>query len=93
MDNKDNFEFNFEDKYEEIIAAMQKKQEEEYEDIVSDSSLKNGKHSFDDISSTSGKKGFKEWWQNLTRGKKITLITTKYLTAYFIYRLSLFCSL
>lgn len=75
MDNKDNFDFNFEDKYEEIIAAMQKKQQDEYEDIVSDTSLKGGKHTFEDISSNSEKKGFKAWWKNLTRGKKAALIS------------------
>ncbi len=81
MNNKDNFEFNFDDKYEEIIAAMQKKQEAEYEDIVSDTSLKGGKHIYEDISSSSsGKynkkaKGFKAWWKHLTRGKKAALIS------------------
>lgn len=75
MSEKDNLEFNFDDKYEEIIAAMQKKQEEEYEDIVSDSSLNGGKHTFEDISSSSRKKGFKAWWKRLTRGKKAALIS------------------
>ena len=73
MENKDNFEFNFEDKYEEIIAAMQKKQEEEYEDIVSDSSYTAGKHAYEDINSSS--KGFKAWWKHLTKGKKALLIS------------------
>lgn len=75
MNENDNFNINFDDKYEEIIAAMQKKQEEEYEDIVSDSSLKNGKHIYEDISSSSRKKGFKAWWKHLTRGKKAALIS------------------
>lgn len=75
MDNKDNFNFSFDDKYEEIIAAMQKKQDEEYEDIVSDSSFKGGKHIYEDISSSSKKKGFKAWWRQLTRGKKAALIS------------------
>lgn len=81
MNEKDNFDINFDDKYEEIIAAMQKNQENEYEDIVSDSSRKGGKHVFEDISSSStGKynkksKGFKAWWNHLTKGKKIALIS------------------
>ncbi len=81
MNDTDNFEFNFDDKYEEIIAAMQKKQDEEYEDIVSDSSFKGGKHIYEDISSSSSgkynkkQKGFKAWWCNLTRGKKAALIS------------------
>ncbi|MBQ8267759.1 MAG: LCP family protein [Clostridia bacterium] len=81
MENKDNFDFDFNDKYEEIIAAMQKKQNDEYEDIVSDSSFKGGKHIYEDISSSStGKcakksKGFKAWWKQLTRGKKALLIS------------------
>ncbi len=74
MDNKDNFGFSFDENYEEIIAAMQEKQDE-YEDIVSDSSYKCGKHSFVDISSHSQKKGFKAWWKQLTKGKKATLIS------------------
>jgi len=74
MDNKDNISFNFDDKYEEIIASMKKKRDE-YEDIVSDSSLKRGKHSFVDISSSSSKKGFKAWWKHLTKGKKAALLT------------------
>ncbi len=74
MDNKDNIGFNFDDKYEEIIASMKKKRDE-YEDIVSDSSLKRGKHSFVDISSSSSKKGFKAWWKHLTKGKKAALLT------------------
>ncbi|MBE6809605.1 MAG: hypothetical protein E7521_00925 [Ruminococcaceae bacterium] len=75
MNEKDNFDYNFDEKYEEIIAAMQKKQQDEYEDIVSDSSLKAGKHTFEDISSNSHKKGFKAWWKHLTRGKKAALIS------------------
>lgn len=39
-EEKNSYGFEFNDKYEEIIAAMQKKQEEEVIDIVSDSSLK-----------------------------------------------------
>lgn len=81
MSEKENFEINFDDKYEEIIAAMQKKHENEIEDIVSDSSLIGQKHGYEDISSTStGKyrkkdRGFKAWWKNLTKGKKAALIT------------------
>lgn len=79
MEEKNNFNINFDDKYEEIIAAMQKKQEEEYEDIVSDSSLKD---TYSDISSSSNGRykkkdhnGFKLWWKNLTKGKKAALIS------------------
>ena len=79
MEEKNNFDINFDDKYEEIIAAMQKKQEEEYEDIVSDSSLKD---TYSDISSSSNGRykkkdhnGFKLWWKNLTKGKKAALIS------------------
>ncbi len=74
-EEKDSFGFDFNDKYEDIIAAMQKRQEEEYEDIVSDSSLSGGKHIYEDISSNSKKKGFKAWWRHLTRGKKAALIS------------------
>ncbi len=75
MNENDNFNINFDDKYEEIIAAMQKKQEAEMEDIVSDTSFNGGKHIFEDISSSSRKKGFKDWWKRLTRGKKAALIS------------------
>ncbi len=75
MDNKENFDVNMDGNYEDIIAAMQKKDKDQYEDIVSDSSFKGGKHSFEDISSHSRKKGFKAWWRQLTKGKKATLIT------------------
>ncbi len=91
MDNKDNFEFSFDDKYEEIIAALQKKQEEEYEDIVSDSSRKNGRHTFEDISSSSKKsKSFKVWWSKLTRGKKAALISVTSIVLVIIIALSCF---
>ena len=70
MENKENFD----EKYQEIIESLNKKKDE-YVDIVSDSSLKGGKHSFVDISSTSQKKGFKAWWKHLTKGKKAALIT------------------
>ena len=32
MEEKNKFDINFDEKYEEIISAMQKKQDEEYED-------------------------------------------------------------
>ncbi len=73
-EEKDSFGFNFDDKYEEIIAAMQQK-EDEYEDIISDSSLKGGKHVYEDISSSSNAKGSKAWWKQLTKGKKAALIS------------------
>lgn len=78
MKENENFNVNFDDKYEEIIASLQKKCDE-YDDIVSDSRLRGG-----DISSTSshykkknhGKsKSFKDWWQRLTKGKKAALIS------------------
>ncbi len=57
MDNNDNFEFNFDDKIENIFSSTKSsKQDDEYEDIVSDSSLKGGKHIYEDISSNSRKK-------------------------------------
>ncbi len=74
-EEKDSFGFDFNDKYEDIIAAMQKRQEEEYEDIVSDSSLNIGKHEFEDISSSTKPNGFKAWWKRLTKGKKAALIS------------------
>lgn len=77
MNEKDNFEINFDEKYEDIIASMQKNQEDEYEDIVSDSRFVPGKHAYEDISShsSSTKKGFKAWWKNLKKGKKAALIS------------------
>lgn len=65
MDNNDNFSFDFGEKYEDIISSMQKKQEDEYEDIVSDSSLKGGKHIYEDISSHSRKKRMAGWKKGL----------------------------
>ena len=80
MNEKENFNFNFDEKYEDIIAAMKKNDQDAYEDIVSDTSLKEGKHTYEDIcSDSSGKykksKGFKAWWQHLSKGKKAALIT------------------
>lgn len=79
MEEKNKFDINFDEKYEEIISAMQKKQDEEYEDIVSDSSMKD---TYSDISSSSNGRyknkdhnGFKLWWKNLTKGKKAALIS------------------
>lgn len=71
-EEKDNYGFDFNDKYEEIIAAMQKKQEEEVIDIVSDSSLTkdtNGRYKKKEHNA------FKLWWQKLTKGKKAALIS------------------
>lgn len=89
-EEKDSYGVDFNDKYEEIIAAMRKKQEEEYVDIVSDSSLKK---------ETSGRykkkerNGFKLWWKKLTKGKKaafisaasIILVIALFLSWFFIY--------
>ena len=83
MNDKDNIEINFDDKYEEIIAAMQKRHEAEEEasrDILSDSRYIGGKHSYEDVSSNSSKYGkkkrsFKAWWRHLTKGKKAALIS------------------
>ncbi|MBR5473414.1 MAG: LCP family protein [Clostridia bacterium] len=79
MDKKDNFDLNFNEKYEDIIAAMQKKDEETYEDIVSDSSYQDGNIKFEDISSNSVYKkksrGIKGWWNALTSGKKIAFVS------------------
>ena len=71
-EEKNSYGFEFNDKYEEIIAAMQKKQEEEVIDIVSDSSLKihsEGRYKKKE------RNRFKVWWQNLTKGKKAALIS------------------
>ena len=79
MDNKDSFDLNFNEKYEDIIAAMQKREEETYEDIVSDSSFESGNIKFDDISSNSvykkKERGIKAWWNRLTSGKKIAVVS------------------
>ena len=74
-EEKDSFGFSFDEKYEDIIAAMQQKDADEYEDIVSDSSRTAGKHVYEDISSSSDTKGFKAWWRHLTKGKKAALIS------------------
>ena len=74
-EEKDSFGFSFDEKYEDIIAAMQQKDTDEYEDIVSDSGRTAGKHVYEDISSSSSTKGFKAWWRHLTKGKKAALIS------------------
>ena len=56
MDNNENFEFNFDDKIENIISPAKKPKQDEYEDIFSNSGLKGGKHIYEDISSSSQKK-------------------------------------
>lgn len=71
-EEKDNYGFDFNDKYEEIIAAMQKKQEEEVIDIVSDSSLTKDTHG---RYKKKEHNAFKLWWQKLTKGKKAALIS------------------
>ena len=65
-ENKDSYGFDFNDKYEDIIAAMQKRQEEEMIDIVSDSRLKTSG------SSPSNKKS------NKKQGKKQKRQNSKY---------------
>lgn len=72
-EEKDTYGIDFNDKYEEIIAAMQKKQEEEVIDIVSDSSLTKDSHGR--YKSKSKSNAFKNWWKNLTKGKKAALIS------------------
>ena len=77
-EEKDSYGFDFNDKYEEIIAAMQKRQEEEYDDIVSDSSLekavdRKGSHSGGRYKKKSRGK-FKTLWKNAKKGKKAALI-------------------
>lgn len=79
-ENKDSYGFDFNDKYEDIIAAMQKRQEEEMIDIVSDSRLKTSGSSPSNKKSNKkqGKKqkrGTKGWWKRLTKGKKAALIS------------------
>lgn len=80
MSEKSNFDFDFNDKYEDIISSMQSK-EDKYEDIVSDTTRIGGKHAYEDISSSTSKKhtkwqkNFKLWWKQLTKGKKAALIS------------------
>ena len=75
MDNKESFDFNFDETYEQVIAEMQQKEKDDFEDILSDSSYSIGKHDVIDISSSSQKKSFKIWWKNLKKGKKALLIS------------------
>lgn len=89
MDNKENFTFDFSEKYEDIISSSQKNQEDEYEDIVSDSSLKPGaKHIYEDISSSSkgNKKKLKGWTKALIiSGTSLFLVIAIALTWFFVY--------
>ena len=67
--------YNFDDKYEDIIAAMQQREEDEYEDIVSDTKFIPMDEFVDISSSSKGKHsnksgGFKAWWKQLTSVKK-----------------------
>lgn len=75
MKENESYNFNFDDKYEEIIAALQSKQDE-YDDIVSDSSLKstssNGRYK---KKKHGGFEKMKDWWKHLTKGKKAALIS------------------
>lgn len=86
MDNKENFDFDFNEKYEDIISSIQKKQDTEYEDIVSDSSLKNGKHIYEDISSHSRKKRITGWKKGLLiSGISVFLVLAIFMGWFFIY--------
>lgn len=71
-EEKDNYGIDFNDKYEEIIAAMQKKQDEEVVDILSDSSLTKDSHG---RYKKQEHNKFKLWWKNLKKGKKAALIS------------------
>lgn len=71
-EEKDNYGIDFNDKYEEIIAAMQKKQDDEVIDILSDSSLTKDSHG---RYKKQERNKFKLWWKNLTKGKKAALIS------------------
>ncbi len=88
MENKDGFEFNFDDKYENILSSTKQNKFDEYEDIVSDSSLKGGKHVYEDISSTSQKKKKKmSGWAKALISVGITLfaLIAAAVTWFFIY--------
>ncbi len=91
-EEKDSFGFNFDEKYEDIIASMQQNDVDEYEDIVSDTSRAVGKHIYEDISSTTEVKGFKAWWKQLTKGKKATLISVASLLLVIVLLLVWFFS-
>lgn len=76
---KDSYGFDFNDKFEDIIAETRKKQDE-YEDIVSDSGFKNGVIQYEDISSSSknlnqNEKGFTAWWKRRHLATKIGIIS------------------
>ncbi len=66
---------NFDDKYEQIIAAMQEREKKEMVDIVSDSSLLPQGRGVGKRDKQKKKRGFKVWWQRQTRGKKRAVIT------------------
>lgn len=66
---------NFDDKYEQIIAAMQEREKNEFVDIVSDSSFIMNTSNSGKRYKKKEKKGFKSWWRHLTRGKKTALIS------------------
>ncbi|MGN1320881.1 MAG: hypothetical protein ACI4U6_07175, partial [Acutalibacteraceae bacterium] len=75
MKENESYNFNFDDKYEEIIAALQSKQDE-YDDIVSDSSLKSTSSNGRYKKKKHGRfEKIKDWWKRLTKGKKAALIS------------------
>lgn len=76
MNEKDNFEINFDDKYEQIIAAMQEREKKEFEDIVSDTSMiEEPVKPQSNHYKKKNRRSFKEWWKNLKKGKKAALIS------------------
>ncbi|MDO4608835.1 MAG: LCP family protein, partial [Clostridia bacterium] len=75
MKERDNKNINFDDKYEQIIAAMQERERSEFVDIVSDSSRDLDRPRSGNRYKKKEKSGFKAWWKQLTKGKKAALIS------------------
>ncbi|MBR6502476.1 MAG: LCP family protein [Clostridia bacterium] len=79
LSGNDNIEFDFNDTFENIISSSKNSKDGEFEDIVSDSSLKHGKHIYEDISSSSRKKNKKiQGWQKalIITGTSLFLVIT-----------------
>ena len=79
LSGNDNIEFDFNDTFENIISSSKNSKDGEFEDIVSDSSLKHGKHIYEDISSSSRKKKKKiKGWQKalIITGTSLLLVIT-----------------
>lgn len=79
LSGNDNIEFDFNDTFENIISSSKNSKDGEFEDIVSDSSLKHGKHIYEDISSSSRKKNKKiKGWQKalIITGTSLFLVIT-----------------